>query len=67
MSNRFVYRNGKIVDLQSDWYISVNEGYDYRQLCKMLNSLDDEKWEYKSKYNKARTLLFKINKLSSES
>ena len=70
-SKRFFYKDGMILDFQSDFRFDVSDvSVTNMNACKVLieklNSLDDEKWEYKKKYNNLRSRMFKIHKMSKE-
>lgn len=66
LSQRFVIEEGHIKDFQSDWVLKLCDPNDMYYICEKLNDLDDEKWEYRKKYNNVKTKLHKIHQLSCE-
>ena len=66
MSKRFVIDGDNIKDLQSDWLCKVVDVDDRYYFCEKLNDMDDEKWEYRKKYNTLKTKIHKIFLLCSD-
>lgn len=66
LSQRFYIDNDVIKDFQSDWSIRISDDDRRFLICAKLNTLDDEKWEYRKKYNSLKTKLHKISVIASD-